>query len=73
LCKEILSELEAEIGRLVEWHNTERYYEALGNVTPDGVYFGRRGRILTRRQELKQKTLARRQRLNHRMPGLRTA
>ena len=50
---------------------TERYHEALGNVTPDDVYCGRRERLLNRRGELKTKTLARRQRQNKGMPGLK--
>jgi putative transposase len=57
-------ELKREISAFIEYYNGRRYHEALGNVTPDGVYFGKRDSIQTRRRNLQGKTLARRQAIN---------
>jgi len=61
--------LEAQVKSFVKFYNTQRYHEALGNVTPDDMYYGRRETIQVRRNRVKTETLARRRVINGRMAG----
>ena len=63
-------ELEYHIERFVQYYNDHRYHEALNNVTPADVYYGRHREILTRREQIKKKTMLLRRRQNC---GLRLA
>lgn len=61
-------EVEQQIDTFIEHYNTRRYHEALENVTPDDVYFGRRESILHERTRTKQLTMARRRNYNMKNP-----
>ena len=53
-------ELEQAIADFVEYYNHQRYHELLDNLTPVDVYFGREKEVLSRREQIKQQTLAER-------------
>ena len=50
--------------KFVEFYNSQRYHNALRDVTLGDAYYGRRESILERRLKLKHKTLERRRREN---------
>lgn len=53
-------DLERQIENFVEHYNHKRYHEALNNVTPADVYFGRAQSILNRRERIKKTTIEQR-------------
>jgi len=51
------SDLERAVAAFVDYYNHRHYHEALGNVTPADVYYGRRDAILARRKEVQQRAI----------------
>ena len=51
------SQLQREIARFVNYYNHRRYHEALNNLTPADVYFGRAKEVKSKRDEIKRMTL----------------
>ena len=51
------SDLEYAIANFVRYYNEQRYHEALDNVTPADMYFGRFTAVMTQRERIKQQTL----------------
>jgi len=58
-------QLEQRLVEFVDYYNLRRYHESLNNLPPADVYFGRGQSILTRRENIKLKTIERRRRLHH--------
>ncbi len=53
-------DLERAITDFVDHYNHRRYHEALDNLTPADVYFGRGQRIIDMRKEIKRRTIEQR-------------
>ena len=56
---------EARLAEFVDYYNSRRYHESLNNLTPADVYFGRGPAILSRRENVKLKTIEGRRRMHH--------
>ena len=56
---------EQAIGQSVLQYNHERFYEALNNLTPADVFYGRGEEILELREMIKRNTLAMRKQIHY--------
>jgi putative transposase len=65
---ELPGQLEKAIADFVDYYNHRRYHQALGDVTPADVLYGRREQTLQRRKEVRIQTVNRRRDYNQ---GLR--
>tara|TARA_Y100000031_G_C8207407_1_gene379286 strand:- start:80 stop:1069 length:990 start_codon:yes stop_codon:yes gene_type:complete len=54
---DVPADLEVAIGKFVRYYNFERYHKALNDVTPADMLAGRRDEILSRRKEVKARTI----------------
>ena len=57
-------ELESNIAGFVEWYNNKRVHESLKNITPRDMYHGKQREILTRREQIKRRTMKQRRQFN---------
>ena len=57
------SELEDAIAKFVDFYNNQLYHEALNNLTPADVYFGRSEKILKKRAKIKANAINFRRRI----------
>jgi transposase InsO family protein len=53
-------QLQEAIDEFIDFYNNRRFHEALNNLTPADMFFGRAEQILSRRDQIKRTTLIRR-------------
>jgi hypothetical protein len=58
-------ELTDQLDLFIDYYNNGRYHEALHNLTPADVYYGRDRDILAWRKRIKKKTMLQRRRYNY--------
>ena len=58
-------DLEAQLAAFVAHYNHLRYHEAIANLTPADVYFGRGQTILLERERIKRQTIQNRRLMHH--------
>ena len=58
-------ELQEHLQKFVSYYNHERYHEALNNLTPADVFYGRGEEILELREMIKRNTLAMRKQIHY--------
>ena len=53
-----------QIDLFIEYYNHQRYHEALNNLTPVDVYYGKAREIMARRERIRKTTMLMRRRYN---------
>jgi putative transposase len=64
------SQLRVAIAEFIDYYNNHRYHESLDNLTPADVYFGRAEEVKTKREEIKQRTMALRRQHHTQLAGV---
>ena len=58
-------ELIDQLNLFIQYYNNDRYHEALQNLTPADVYYGKSRDVLSRRKRIKKNTMLQRRRYNY--------
>ena len=58
-------ELTDQLDLFIDYYNNDLYHEAINNLTPADVYYGRGRDILARRKRIKKNTMLRRRKYNY--------